>query len=258
MPRKPATSYDFSDRPLGYRKPASTHHLALYPARALDVNPLQRAERPRYVMYPGGVRYDQGTEGACVGFTISGWCSAWDYNHIKRRSEYQAQWLYKTAKDYDEWPGNEYEGTSVNAGLSVLRNFGVPRLKNPGTRIFIDEYRWASSIDDVLDHIAFVGPVVFGTAWYTNFDTPVKHPLGKKQGYFIGEPDDLGSVRGGHSIMANGYYRDENGKEYVRFQNSWGFRYPLVWMPASTAKRLIDRREAEVALITSVPRIVTT
>lgn len=62
--------------------------------------------------------YDQGSEGACVGFGCSRVMS------LMNRKRYFARWLWDRAKEIDEWddsnPGDD-EGTSVRAALNILR-----------------------------------------------------------------------------------------------------------------------------------------
>src|SRR3954453_10392858 len=62
--------------------------------------------------------YNQGQEGACVGFGISRLASQLN------RKRYDGFWLYHEAQKVDEYPGEDYEGTSVRAGLDVLRTRG--------------------------------------------------------------------------------------------------------------------------------------
>ena len=87
-------------------------------------------------------------DGSCVGFSESRAKSLVD------RVRYDAHWLYEEAQKVDEWPGEDYEGTSVRAGLEILRTRGHRRLINdiqgpvrPGDGI--EAYRWATSVDEV-------------------------------------------------------------------------------------------------------------
>lgn len=90
--------------------------------------------------------YNQGAEGACVGFSCSRAVS------IMNRARYDARWLYKEAQRNDEWPGESYEGTSVRAGLERLRVVGHKQLSQTDPRIGagISAYRWATSSVEVL------------------------------------------------------------------------------------------------------------
>jgi hypothetical protein len=65
--------------------------------------------------------YDQGREGACVGFGCSRMMS------LLNRKRYDARWLWDRAKEVDEWPDTnpgDDNGTSVRAALDVLRTRG--------------------------------------------------------------------------------------------------------------------------------------
>ncbi len=68
--------------------------------------------------------YDQGKEGACVGFGVSRALS------LMNRERYDGRELYRTAqRDYDEWEGEAYSGTSVRAGLDVARDRGPVQVR---------------------------------------------------------------------------------------------------------------------------------
>lgn len=91
--------------------------------------------------------YDQGAEGACVGFA---WSRAMS---LLNRRRYDARWLYRQAQLVDEWPGEDYDGTSVRAGGNVLLS-GHRRTWGGQTRDLdpeagIQTYRWAADWDGV-------------------------------------------------------------------------------------------------------------
>jgi len=140
---------------------------------------------------------DQGPDGQCVGFGISGELAAEpevvpniDYNF--------ARGIYLDAKLIDEWPGEDYEGTSVLAGAKVAQNRG-----------FYTSYLWADNELDMARTVSNYGPVVIGVDWYENMmDTDSKgflHPTGE--------------VVGGHCVVVIGI-NVENG--YYIIRNSWG------------------------------------
>ena len=72
---------------------------------------------------------------------------------------YDAFWLYEEAKRNDEWPGEDYDGTSVNAGLKVARDQGLMRAEVSVVvpSAGIAAYRWATSVEDV--HAAIQMPL---------------------------------------------------------------------------------------------------
>ncbi len=100
--------------------------------------------------------YNQGSEGACVGFGISRLASQLN------RKTYDGFWLYHEAQKIDEWPGEDYDGTSVRAGLDILRKRGhceskEGRVSPENIGEGIKANRWARSVDDVLTTLGYGG-----------------------------------------------------------------------------------------------------
>jgi hypothetical protein len=97
--------------------------------------------------------YDQGHEGACVGFGCSRMMS------LLNRKRYDARWLWNQAKMIDEWPDTnpgDDNGTSVRAACDVLRLQGhvVYRSSNEkaaDVKEGIAANRWATNAQQVLD-----------------------------------------------------------------------------------------------------------
>jgi hypothetical protein len=107
--------------------------------------------------------------------------------------------LYYDCQKVDEWPGENYEGTSVRAGAKVLQ-----------ARNLLGSYQWAYSVDTVVQTLLELGPVVMGTTWYQGMSYP--DPTTR-----MVEP--TGSNQGGHAYVLNGVSLDQ---EFVRLKNSWG------------------------------------
>ena len=95
--------------------------------------------------------YDQGSEGACVGFSTSR-VATW-FN----RYRFDGFWLYDEARKIDGFQPPDHEGTSVDAGFKVVsqhhrRVYGVyPEsiYESPSAKWRFAAYRWASSVDEV-------------------------------------------------------------------------------------------------------------
>jgi hypothetical protein len=122
--------------------------------------------------------YDQGQEGACVGFAASRMMS------LLNRARYDARWLYREAQRIDEWPGESYEGTSVRAGLDVLRERGHRRVFRGASRpedvgAGVSANRWARSVDDVLACLGDpnAGFVILLNSWGRSFPHYVRLPV---------------------------------------------------------------------------------
>jgi hypothetical protein len=217
---------------LGRRPPSDLRHEALYPLRAALPETVETVERVLKLDYDYRPKYDQGAEGACVGFACS-----WAMSFLNRRF-YDARWLYKTAQIIDEWAGEDYSGTSVRAGMDVLRETGHRRIIGDRTLPIqpthgIQSNYWANTVDEVRTAIAAGVPVVLGIDWMSAFDRPEKRSNGET---WIGRAD-LGRVRGGHAICC---YGASDRRQAVKLVNSWGERYPLAWMPYTTLQRLLD------------------
>jgi hypothetical protein len=173
-----------------------------YPVRPLLT--LQQVRQPRSYTWRAGIVLDQGSEGACVGFSWAHELAARprvvaDVNADLARN------IYFEAQMVDPWPGGSYpgadpvyEGSSVLAGAKVLQGRGH----------FL-EYRWATTLTELIGALGYEGPVVLGINWWTGMFTPdatgFLHPTGM--------------IEGGHAILANGV--SVKGK-YVRLHNSWG------------------------------------
>lgn len=162
---------------------------------------------------------DQGVEGACVGFSWAHELIA-EPEHVPVGEAY-ARMIYREAQKVDEWPGEDYEGTSVLAGVKIVKQLG-----------WIEEYRWGFSTNDVLGAIANIGPVVLGTNWYEGMwdtdDNGYIHPTG--------------SLAGGHAILISGY---DHERQAVLLHNSWGPSWGVngrAWVSVSDLEFLLSQR----------------
>ena len=235
---------------LGRRIPTDWQHVQKYGIRAaLPVTPLVVEDS---LKIPYGFRryYDQGTEGACVGFGCSWAMSTLNLQKSYRNNfpKYDANWLYRAAQLVDDWEETPpEEGTSVRAAMDVLRDQGhrVRRYRKlwPADPAHgIQTNRWATHVDEMRAAIEVGIPVVIGINWYQNFDTPRQRWNGE---WWIGE-GNLGSLRGGHCVCV---YGASDERQAFRIVNNWGMSYPLVWMPYDTMQRMLNEY-GEAAIIT--------
>ena len=150
--------------------------------------------------------YNQGSEGACVGFSLSRALS------LMNRSRYDAYSLYKEAQKIDPWPETPpEEGTSVDAGCQILKNRGARRYDSLSGKFLdwniisgIQGYRWATSVDDIhafLKHPTAdkLGAVPLLNSWGTDYPRKVWMPdetldrvVFKEQGECVVLTDRLG------------------------------------------------------------------
>lgn len=220
---------------LGRRVPGDFKHVEKYPARA--VLPRTAASVERQLSFSADWRkfYNQGSNGACVGFALSECMS------ILNRRRYDARWLWDRAKERDEWPDTnpgDNNGTSGRAGFEALRDLGHVRVYGsktypPALPEGISAFRWMTTIDEIRTAISEGLPVCLGTWWYTGFDNPVRGAGGF---YWLPTPEmGFGERRGGHEICLTGA-----SDRYQAFTtpNSWGLPYSER-VPYSTVERML-------------------
>ena len=145
---------------------------------------------------------NQGRQPSCVGFAWTHWLETGPVLHPDSPSPaYDPRELYTHAQEVDEWPGENYAGTSVRAGAKVLKAAG-----------FISDYLWATSIEEIIYAICTVGPVVVGTQWRAGMEKPNKQGLIRAKG----------AVLGGHAYLLSGVNRK---RKRFRIRNSWGEKW---------------------------------
>lgn len=159
-----------------------------------DQLPRRMAVRPVRKVWRVWWRGDQGATSHCVGFAWHGVLRS--LPNVQR--EPPPFVIYHRAQTLDEWPGENYEGTSVRAGAKVLQALGK-----------LTAYAWAFDLETMLNWLAFKGPVVLGTNWLEQMRRPNAAGIVRVSGRVIG----------GHAYEAIGY---DDATELVYCQNSWG------------------------------------
>lgn len=140
------------------------------------------ATRPRF--WTPGALLDQGPDGACVGFGWSAELAASPVRVLGITNQF-AKAYYEQCKRIDEWPGENYSGTSVLAGAKVATSIS-----------FVGSYHWAFSIEEFISALVNLGPAVIGVEYpNTAFDT---RPSGLI--------DWTGAPAGGHCMLVRGYH----------------------------------------------------
>lgn len=175
--------------------------------------------KPRSYTWSCPVWLDQGNEGSCVGFSIAQEAAARPVK-VKDITNSVGREIYHRAQTLDPWEGEDYEGTSVLAGIKAAKERG-----------WYGEYRWAFGLNDLILALGYKGPAVLGINWYSSMSRPDASGLIKISG----------NVDGGHAIMANGVkivwltgttedqkfspnwlsFVDKS-KSFARLHNSWG------------------------------------
>jgi hypothetical protein len=192
---------------------------------------------------------DQGVEGACTGFAMA---AVINYHLVKNgccapeaieEERVSARMLYEMARRYDEWPGEEYEGSSARGTMKGWAAHGV--VKNA---LWTPEMKGASHLNAALAKAAMAVPVgayyrvlhrqirdmhaalheagiLYATLMvHAGWDDPAKpyktysyNRNGKTKKISIPVIQRKGRADGGHAIAIVGYTTDG-----FIIQNSWG------------------------------------
>lgn len=183
------------------------------------------AELPRRRVWNSAGVLDQGDTPQCVAYSWTKWLTGGPVTNTLPFPSISV--FYRECQRNDEWPGEDYDGSSVRAGAKVLK-----------ARNRIESYAWAFELEPVILHILSVGPVVFGTDWHIDMFTP------DRWGYIEPTGDNVG----GHAYAIIGVDRDRkhpltNEKGAFRMINSWGPGWGQkgrAWMSFSCASALIN------------------
>lgn len=92
--------------------------------------------------------------GGCTGFGTARMLS------LLNRKRYDPYFIYGEDQKIDEWPGEDYEGSSVRAALDVVRTMGArPIVRGVSTAPRLEEgiavNRWARSIEDFAQAVGY-------------------------------------------------------------------------------------------------------
>lgn len=244
---------------LGRRVPPNFEHVSSHPLRTLIADPTSSIYIPPYPRERSlGLpwwwkQWDQGNEGACVGFGESAMMAI--TNRMQRYSttgtwvtyRYAGRWLYDEAQLVDPWSDTPpEEGTTLDAGARVLKAQGHRRVQNGkiGPVLLengISAYRWAQNHDEIRAALWDNLAVAIGINWYHAFWAPymldgerwIDIPQGNK-------------VDGGHCICI---YRMSDRRDAFCLMNSWGADYPPVWVGYDTVNRLLSEDGEAVVIV---------
>lgn len=108
--------------------------------------------------------------------------------------------VYSRAKVEDEWPGEDYDGSSVNGAMRAGRALG-----------HISAWHWAKTTQEAMHGVSYHGAGELGIWWYDGMFYPDE--------YGIVIP--TGARAGGHALAYAGFQQSDTGVMH-RLENSWG------------------------------------
>lgn len=148
---------------------------------------------------------DQGSTPECVAYAWVHWLEDGPVYQVNAPHPIlQPNPIYTAAQKIDEWPGENYNGTSVRAGAKILQQQG-----------FISNYFWTTDVNVLANTILNTGPVVAGTWWYSGMMNPNRT---------TGLIRASGRLLGGHAYVINGV---DMNRRLFRIKNSWGRNWGL-------------------------------
>src|SRR5215207_3967472 len=146
--------------------------------------------------------YDQGNLPQCVAYGAK---RVLVTRPIVTNTPYTFQQLYDLFQRADEWPGEDYDGTSVRAAMKVFQELGL-----------IQSYVWAMSLAEMFPYLMEVGPCLIGVDWTKEMFYPDSR----------GFVHPTGVLEGGHALEVKGYKADKRCPDGTlgayRWENSWG------------------------------------
>lgn len=178
----------------------------------------------------GAIILDQGQEGACTGFGLAAvinLLTAQSRDHSFRASP---RMLYEMAKKHDEWPGEDYDGSSCRGAIRGWKNMGVcsdkdwpydprrvgvltvERAKAARAHTLGAYYRLRAEINDYHAALNETGAVFVSADVHAGWDMPRPATKGSLATIKLRRP-----AEGGHAFAIVGY--DADG---FIVQNSWG------------------------------------
>ncbi len=174
---------------------------------------------------------DQKNTPHCVGYSWAHWVDDGPIKHLGQKPFVNPTIIYENAQKLDQWPGENYAGTSVRGGVKYLQKIG--RVKN---------YYWAYDVNTLITTVLNIGPVVVGTNWYKGMFYPDKNGLIKISG----------QIMGGHAYVINGV---DIVKKQFRLKNSWGRKWGKsgsAFISFNDMSKLISEY-GEICLATEIP-----
>jgi len=145
---------------------------------------------------------NQGRSWACTGFSVSMGAAS---SPVRRKGiTKRVAWrLYKDAQRVDEWAGENYKGSSVQAAMKVACRMG-----------WYEGYQWATSLEMLKLAIGNIGPAVLSIPWHRSMNCPDRNGFVRVVGRMVGR----------HAILCRGYNKE---KQAFLLRQSAGRRWGL-------------------------------
>ncbi|MBU1568410.1 MAG: C1 family peptidase [Proteobacteria bacterium] len=205
---------------------------------------------------------DQGEEGACTGFGLAAVINFLNADKQDLQGKVSPRMLYEMAKKHDEWPGENYEGSSCRGAIRGWKNMGVcgdddwKYLSEDPGELTIDRakaarsctlgayYRLRPEISDYHAALNEVGALYVSADVHSGWFSP---KAANKDALAVITPSD--TIEGGHAFAIVGY----NNQGFI-IQNSWGLHWGsrgyAIWLYEDWLQNINDGWVFRVAIPT--------
>lgn len=194
--------------------------------------------KPRKRAYADGPLLDQGNTPRCVGFSARGFL---DGAPLMTKGGPSAGDIYVGAQLLDEWPGENYDGTSVRAAMKYLC-----------AQKEVSSYVWGQTVEAAIEWMnGGYGTCLVGTNWYAEMSDV------DKDGFMREPAPSMSTPIGGHAWRWIWYDAKKKG---ILMRNSWGTDFGILkagvgsgyaYVRLDFARRLLAE-DGEVAAPTEV------
>ncbi|MDN3557432.1 C1 family peptidase [Halomonas maura] len=223
-----------------------------------SLRPLREAITPPQDLYI----LDQGQQGACTGFGLAATINLL-YRFQRQDHKVSPRMLYELARRYDEWPGEDYEGSSCRGAIKGWRNSGVcleqlapfrqgqrhfaitPEMAGDARQRTLGAYyRLRPEITDFHAALNEVGVIYVSARVHRGWYQPVADEDGEAH---IPESPD---IVGGHAFAIVGYNRKGFWVQNSWGRQGWGQGGLALWPYADWARHVLDAWVVQLALPT--------
>lgn len=223
--REDLTSFERGELPgfgrLYVPDPRDRKFLAVNTTEIPTLKELEKKEKDLARAYRTGPILNQGLTSKCVGYSTRQWLTTGTV--VNKNPDPSPDVIYFEAQQRDPWPGADYDGTTVRAAMSYLKDRG-----------YIDAYLWAKNAEEIARWmLAGLGPVVVGTDWKAGMMTPqYDKNAADVMPYVTAEPGD--GDMGGHAYLIDAVdlkrkFPVGNKKYPSLSQRAGGFRITNSW-----------------------------
>lgn len=182
---------------------------------------------------------------SCTGYSASWLMSILNRPLITRPDErpvyqkYAAYWLYTQARLHDGDPATDPPndlGSFVWAAFWALNHIGHVKVnarniaEEPDIHDGLSGYYWCKTPDEMRTVFSLGRLCVVGIDWFNSMSTPDDGWICNKRGW-------QDRLLGGHAICV---YGASDKRQAFKLVNTWGSRYPDVWIPYDSIRWLLN------------------